>query len=123
MCAAIALAALVIVVCLLLRPNADAADRFIIRYGDGKRITVFAWETRVIVIRNGEIAETATGEGDENIIHIENGTAWMEEANCPHKECVKQGMLNADTVRTRPLGTWIVCAPHKVYVEYAGGGQ
>ena len=121
--AAIAFAALTVVVCLLLRPKTDAAGRFVIRYGDGKSITVPAWEKRTIVIRNGEIVEEATGEDAENIIRIENGEAWMEQANCPHRECVKQGTLNAETVRTRPLGTWIVCAPHKVYIEYAGEGQ
>lgn len=121
--AAIAFAALAVVVCLLLRPKTGAADRFVIRYGDGKSIMVPAWETRTIVIRNGEIADEATGEDAENIIRIENGAAWMEQANCPHKECIKQGKISAETVRTRPLGTWIVCAPHKVYIEFAGEGQ
>ena len=121
--AAIAFAALVIVVCLLLRPKTGAADRFIIRYGDGQSVSVPAWETRTIVIRNGEIAEEATGAEEENVIRVENGEAWMEQANCPHKECVKQGKLSAETVQTRPLGTWIVCAPHKVFIEYAGDGQ
>ena len=121
--AAIVFAALAVVVCLLLRPKTGTADRFVIRYGDGESLTVPAWETRTIVIRDGKIADEATGEGEENVIHIKNGEAWMEQANCPHRECVKQGILNAETVRTRPLGTWIVCAPHQVYIEYVGGGQ
>ena len=121
--AAIVFAALAVVVCLLLRPKAGAYDRFVIRYGDGKSIEIPAWETRTIVIRDGEIVEEATGADAENIIRIENGEAWMEHANCPHGECMRQGRLSAETVRTRPLGTWIVCAPHKVYIEFTGGTQ
>lgn len=121
--AAIAFAALAVVLLLLLRPKPAASAAFVIRYGNGQALTVPADETRTVVIRNGAIADTATGEGDENVICIENGEAWMEHANCPHHECEKQGRLNADTVKTRPLGTWIVCAPHRVYVEYAGDGQ
>lgn len=121
--AAIVFAALAVVVCLLLRPKADAFDRFVIRYGDGRSIEIPAAETRTIVIRNGEIVEAATGEETENVIRIEHGEAWMEQANCPHGECMKQGRLSAETARSRPLGTWIICAPHKVYIEFAGGGQ
>ncbi len=121
--AVIAFAALAVAVCFLLRPKTGAADRFVIRYGDGRSIEVPAWETRTIVIRNGEIAERETGEDEENVIRIENGEAWMETANCPHRECMKQGKLSAETVRSRPLGTWIVCAPHRVYIEFAGDGQ
>lgn len=121
--AAIGFAALAVVVCLLLRPKTGAEDRFVIRYGDGELLTVPAWETHTIVIRDGRITDEATGEGEENVIRIENGEAWMEQANCPHGECIKQGVLNAETVQSRPLGTWIVCAPHKVYIEYAGGGK
>lgn len=121
--AAIVFAALAIAVCLLLKPKTGAADRFVIRYGDGKTVAFSAWETRTVVIRDGEIADRATGEGDENVIHIEDGEAWMEQANCPHGECVKQGRLSEETAKKRPLGTWIVCAPHRVYVELAEGGQ
>ncbi len=121
--AAIAFAALAVVVCLLLRPKARPAERFVIRYGNSEMMTVSAWETRTIVIRDGVIADAEIGEGEENVIHIENGEAWMEHANCPHRECVKQGRLSAETVEKRPLGTWIVCAPHKVYIEYSGADR
>lgn len=121
--AVIAFAALAVIVSLLLRPKAGTGDRFVIRYGEGQSIEIPAWETRTIVIRDGRIAEKATGDGTENVIRIENGKAWMETANCPHRECVKQGVLSTETVGSRPLGTWIVCAPHKVYIEFAGGGQ
>ncbi|MBQ1821641.1 MAG: NusG domain II-containing protein [Clostridia bacterium] len=119
----ILLAALAVVILFLLRPKTGMPDRFVIYYGDGKTLTVSAWETRTVVIRDGEIVEEATGEGEENVIRIENGEAWMEHANCRHGECVEQGRLNAESVKTRPLGTWIICAPHRVNVEYRGIGQ
>ena len=121
--AAIAFAAAAVFVCLLLRPKAGSAYCFVIHYGDGKTLTVPAWETRTIVIRNGEIVPYATSADSENVVHIENGEAWMEDANCSHRECVRQGRLNGETIEKRPLGTWIVCAPHRVYIELSGGAQ
>lgn len=121
--AAILFAALAVVVCLLLRPKTGALDRFVIHYGDGETLTVSAWETRTIVIRDGKIVSEATGEGAENVIRIENGEAFMEDANCPHHECMAQGKLNSETINGRPLGPWIVCAPHRVYIEYLGDGR
>ena len=47
----------------------------------------------------------------------------MAYANCPRGECMEQGILNAETARTRPLGSWIICMPHGVTVEYRGGAQ
>ena len=121
--AAIGVAALAIVACLLLRPKEAAPDRFVIHYGDGKTFEVPIGEARTIIVRDGEIVDSETGSGEENIIHIENGEAWMEHANCPHQECMKQGRLSAQTAPKRPLGTWIVCAPHRVYIELAEGGR
>jgi hypothetical protein len=120
---AIAFAALAVGVCFLLRPKAGVLDHFVITYGDGQTLSVSMWETRTVVIRDGAIVEQATGEGEENVIRIENGEAWMESSNCPHGDCQKQGRLNTETVRTRPNGTWIICAPHRVTVEFAEGGQ
>ncbi|MBR0508078.1 MAG: NusG domain II-containing protein [Clostridia bacterium] len=117
---AVLFAAAAFVLWLFLHPRPGAGGSFVIRYG-GETLTVPADETRTIVIRDGKLVDEATGEGDENVIRIENGSAWMERANCPHEECVKQGVLNAENAGTRPLGAWIICAPHRVYIEYAGG--
>ena len=121
--AVIAFAALAVAVCFLLRPKTGVPDHFVITYGDGKKLSVPMWETRTIVIRDGEIVDCATGEGEENVIRIENGEAWMETANCPHGNCLMQGRLNTKTIQSRPNGTWIICAPHRVTVEFAEGGQ
>lgn len=49
-----------------------------------------------------------------NVVVIENGTAYMEDADCPDKLCVHQGKISRD-------GQTIVCLPHKLVVEVTGG--
>ena len=43
-------------------------------------------------------------------IRIEDGKAYMEEANCPDGYCEEQGKLSGHTQT-------IVCLPHKLVVE------
>lgn len=119
---AVLFVALAVVLSLVLRSETGQAGSFVIRCKDGVTLTVPAYESRTIVLRDGNLVDEATGEGHENVIRIDNGSAWMDRANCPHNECVKQGVLNADTVQTRPLGTWIICMPHGVTVEYREDG-
>ena len=121
--AAVLFVALAVVFCLLIRPKTTGAEKFRIRYGNGQTMDFDAYEPRIIMLRDSVLVDEATGESGENVIRIENGAAWMESATCPHQECVEQGRLDADTVRTRPLGPWIICAPHGVSIEYIGGGQ
>lgn len=45
-----------------------------------------------------------------NYITIENGTVFMEGANCPDKLCVKQGKITNS-------GESIICLPHKIVVK------
>ena len=53
---------------------------------------------------------SATGE---NILVIENGQAYMKDADCPDKLCVRQGPVSKD-------GQSIICLPHKAVVEVTG---
>ncbi|MCR5835116.1 MAG: NusG domain II-containing protein [Lachnospiraceae bacterium] len=46
----------------------------------------------------------------ENILVIEGGEAYIKEANCPDKLCVKQG-------RIKRVGQSLICLPNKVVVE------
>ena len=46
----------------------------------------------------------------ENILVIEGGEAFIKEANCPDKLCVKQG-------RIKRVGQSLICLPNKVVVE------
>ena len=45
-----------------------------------------------------------------NRIRIEDGKAYMEEANCPDGYCEEQGKISGHTQT-------IVCLPHKLVVE------
>jgi len=47
--------------------------------------------------------------GGSNILIIENGSAYLEDANCPDKLCVRQGKVQLD-------GQCITCLPNKLTV-------
>ena len=49
-----------------------------------------------------------------NIVVIEDGAAYMKDADCPDKLCMHQGAISRD-------GQTIVCLPHKLVVEVIGG--
>ncbi len=52
--------------------------------------------------------------GGTNILVIENGQAWLREANCPDELCVGQGKVRSD-------GQVITCLPNKLTVTVYGG--
>ena len=47
--------------------------------------------------------------GGSNILIIEDGFAWLEDADCPDKLCVRQGKVHLD-------GQVITCLPNKLTV-------
>ncbi len=52
--------------------------------------------------------------GGSNILVIEDGAAWLSEANCPDLLCVKQGKI-------RYTGQTITCLPNRLTVTVEGG--
>lgn len=46
----------------------------------------------------------------ENTLVIENGCAYMKEADCPDKYCINQGEI-------KNSGETIVCLPHRLVAE------
>ena len=52
--------------------------------------------------------------GGSNILVIENGEAFLSEANCPDHLCVKMG-------RIRYNGQTITCLPNRLTVTVEGG--
>lgn len=51
--------------------------------------------------------------GGTNILRIENGVAYLTDANCPDHLCVKQGKVNRS-------GETITCLPNKLTVTVYG---
>ena len=64
------------------------------------------------------LSENATYElnGGTNILVIENGKAFLKDANCPDKLCVHQGKIS----RT---GEVITCLPNKLTVTVYGAEE
>ena len=54
-----------------------------------------------------------SNEYGTNIIVIENGEVYMEDADCPDKLCMNQG-------RIKKAGQNIVCLPHRLVLEITG---
>ena len=52
-------------------------------------------------------------ESGKNILHLGDGIAWMEEADCPDGYCIRQGKIHRE-------GQTIVCLPHKLVIEVIG---
>jgi len=57
--------------------------------------------------------DAASGVDGYNILVIENGHAYMKNADCADKICVHQGKISK-------VGETIVCLPHKVVIEIKG---
>ena len=93
------------------------------RYNYGK-ITENA---RVIVEREGEIIGNyplnvkkqltfTDGQGKRNVLTIQDRQAFMEEADCPDKLCVKHKPITRN-------GESIICLPHKPVIRIEGGKE
>ena len=52
-------------------------------------------------------------DGSLNMIRVENGVVWMEEANCRDGLCIRQGKMK-NGAKT------LVCLPHKLVVKMDG---
>jgi hypothetical protein len=73
---------------------------------DGKEVAQYSLE------ENG----TYPLNGGTNILVIENGKAYLSDANCPDKLCVHQGKIS----RT---GETITCLPNKLTVTVFGAEE
>ena len=52
-------------------------------------------------------------DGSVNVIAVEDGAAYMAEANCRDGLCIRQG-------RMKNAAKTIVCLPHKLVVQLSG---
>lgn len=63
---------------------------------------------------NKDTSITVDGyNGGKNTITIKDGTAYMQEADCPDHLCVKSGSISK-------TGETVVCLPHRVVIEIKG---
>ena len=53
---------------------------------------------------------------NENILVIENGEAYLRDANCPDKLCVGMHPI-------RYVGETIICLPHRLMIQIQGPGE
>ena len=65
---------------------------------------------------NEDVNTVIQGEGGSNRLIIRDGEAWIEEADCPDKLCVRQGHIS----RTNES---LVCLPHRITVRIAGEAE
>ena len=52
--------------------------------------------------------------GGSNILVVENGEAWVSEANCPDKICMGMGKISRN-------GEFIACLPNRLLIVVEGG--
>ncbi len=71
-------------------------------------------------VRVGEYSLTENAvyplNGGTNLLVIEDGAAYMKEADCPDRTCLRVG-------RVRHTGERIVCLPHGITVTVVGGEE
>lgn len=78
----------------------------------------------VVCVNGEEVARYSLAEegryelnGGSNILIIRDGCAWLEDADCPDKLCVRQGKIELD-------GQCITCLPNKLTVTiYADNSE
>lgn len=91
-----------IVLLLVLQLNKEPGAGVIVRV-DGKEVA------RYPLTRNG----TYSLNGGTNTLYIEDGKAWLTDADCPDKLCVRQGKISKE-------GETITCLPNKLTVTVYG---
>ena len=52
--------------------------------------------------------------GGSNLLVIENGQAWVSEADCPDKVCMGMGRISRN-------GEFIACLPNRLIIVIEGG--
>lgn len=81
--------------------------------GSQIRVTVDGQLYGVYPLDENRCVQVTLADGGSNQIRIADGTAYMEQADCPDGLCMRQGAIS----RT---GQTIVCLPHRLVVEVYG---
>ena len=83
--------------------------------GDQVQITVNGEIYGTYPLEKDQTIEVTEGEF-HNVIRIEGGQAYMEEADCPDGYCKRQGTISR-------VNETIVCLPHKLVAEVESDGS
>ena len=83
--------------------------------GDQVQITVNGEIYGTYPLEKDQTIEVTEGEF-HNVIRIENGQAYMKEADCPDGYCKRQGTISR-------VNETIVCLPHKLVAEVESDGS
>lgn len=70
------------------------------------------YKGRYSINKNNEVL-IETEEGGYNLLIIEDGKAYIKEADCPNKDCVLQGEISKEH-------QVIICLPHRLTVTISG---
>lgn len=87
---------------IVLRMNQDEGTGVIIRV-DGQEVARYSFSQEGRYELNG----------GTNILMIEDGNAWLTDADCPDKLCVRQGKISVS-------GQVITCLPNRLTVTVYG---
>lgn len=52
-----------------------------------------------------------------NTLILTGESVYMQEADCPGRDCVSMGEVTRENLETRALGGFIICLPHRLSVE------
>ena len=84
------------------------------RTGARVRVRVAGETVRTFSLSDDVEYEIHGVNGGTNRLVIRDGRAWIEEASCPDKLCVRMGRVHRN-------GQSVVCLPNQVVVEIVGG--
>lgn len=86
----------------------------IVTYGQKQEQNCVILQADGTVRKTFSLKDTVTyeikSEQGSNLLRIEGGSVWLEEADCPDGICVNTGKI-------KYAGQSIICLPHKVVVE------
>ena len=71
-----------------------------------------------IAMDRDKIITVRQEDGKINRVHITPDEVYMESSTCDNQDCVGEGNVTHDNYQTRILGSWIICLPNAVTIEY-----
>lgn len=80
-------------------------------------VSVIDEQSQKTVLKTFSLTEnttyTITTEKGTNQLVIQDGAAWISEADCPNQDCVHKGKISQN-------GEILVCLPHRVTISILG---